>query len=46
MSVIQIILPLALVLAGLFLAAFVWSVRTRQLDDVDTPPLRMLDPDD
>lgn len=46
MSVIHIILPLALLLAGVFLGGFIWSVRTRQLDDVDTPPLRVLDPDD
>jgi cbb3-type cytochrome oxidase maturation protein len=46
MSVIYIVLPLALVLAGIGLAAFIWSVRKGQYDDLDTPAIRMLHDDD
>lgn len=46
MSVIYIVLPLALVLAGIGLAAFIWSVRHGQLDDLESPALRMLNDDD
>jgi cbb3-type cytochrome oxidase maturation protein len=42
MSVIYIMIPLALVLAGAALAAFIWSIRKGQLDDLDTPPTRVL----
>ncbi len=42
MSVLYIVLPLAIVMAGLALAAFIASVRDGQLDDLDTPQLRML----
>lgn len=42
MGALYFILPLALVIAGLAVAAFVWTVRSGQLDDVDTPPRRML----
>lgn len=43
MSVIYLVLPLAVILAGVFLVAFIWCVRRGQYDDVDTPALRMLD---
>jgi len=46
MSVIYIVLPLALVLAGIGLWAFIWSVRQGQLDDLDTPAVRMLHDDE
>jgi cbb3-type cytochrome oxidase maturation protein len=42
MSVLYLILPLALAIAGLAVGAFVWTVRSGQLDDVDTPPRRIL----
>ncbi|MDX9912187.1 MAG: cbb3-type cytochrome oxidase assembly protein CcoS [Phycisphaerales bacterium] len=42
MSVLLIVLPLALILAGIGVAAFVWTVRTGQMDDLDSPALRML----
>jgi len=45
-SVIYIALPAALVLAALFLAGFLWAIRDRQLDDLSTPPVRMLFDDD
>ena len=42
MIVLYIVLPLALLVAGAAVAAFGWSVRSGQLDDVDTPPRRIL----
>jgi len=42
MSVLYFIVPLALIIAGSAVAGFVWCVRSGQLDDVDTPPRRML----
>lgn len=46
MTALYIVLPLALVIAGAAVAAFVWTVRSGQLDDVDTPPRRILFDDD
>ncbi len=46
MTMLHIILPLALLIAGGAVAAFVWTVRSGQLDDVDTPPRRILIDDD
>ena len=42
MSVLYILIPAALILGLGFLAAFVWTLRRGQLDDLDTPPVRML----
>ena len=42
MTVLYLVLPLALLLAGAAVAAFAWTVRSGQLDDVDTPPRRIL----
>ncbi len=42
MSVIYVLLPVAAVLAAVGVAAFIWAVRHGQLDDLDTPPVRML----
>lgn len=42
MIALYIVLPLALLIGGLAVAAFVWTVRSGQLDDVDTPPRRIL----
>jgi cbb3-type cytochrome oxidase maturation protein len=41
-SVVFIVLPLALLLVGGAVAAFVWSARSGQLDDLDTPAVRMV----
>jgi len=46
MSVLFIVLPLALLLAAAGVAAFIWMARTGQLDDLDTPAVRMLFDDD
>jgi cbb3-type cytochrome oxidase maturation protein len=42
MSVLFIVLPLALLIVGSAVAGFVWSVRTGQLDDLETPAVRVL----
>jgi len=42
MEVISILLPLALLLGGVFVAAFLWSARTGQYDDLETPRHRLL----
>lgn len=42
MTVLFLILPLTLVFSGLAVTAYVWATRSGQLDDLDTPPLRML----
>ena len=49
MSVILLLIPLSIVIACAFLAAFVWAVRSGQYEDTCTPPMRLLldetDPD-
>jgi len=42
MNILYLILPLALIVSGAAVAAFIWTVRSGQLDDVDTPPRRIL----
>lgn len=42
MSVIFIILPLAIVMAAIAVAAFRWAVRGGQYDDLETPAYRAL----
>ena len=42
MSAVFIALPVALLLALVALAAFVWSVRSGQMDDLETPAHRVL----
>lgn len=45
MSVLYIVLPLALVVVGAAVAAFVWAAARGQFDDLDTPGLRVLHDD-
>jgi cbb3-type cytochrome oxidase maturation protein len=46
MSVLFIVLPLALLLAGGAVAAFVWAAKDGQFDDLDTPAVRVSQPDE
>ena len=46
MSAVYIALPFALLLALLFLAAFIWSVRSGQMDDLETPAHRIFGEDE
>ena len=42
MSVLFIVIPLALAVVLVAVVAYVWSARSGQFDDLDTPALRML----
>jgi cbb3-type cytochrome oxidase maturation protein len=42
MSVLFVAVPAALAFALSAVIAFLWASRSGQLDDLDTPPLRML----
>ena len=46
MSVLYVLIPIALVLSGVFVWAFLWAVRLGQFDDVKTPSLRILHDDE
>lgn len=45
MSVLYIVLPLAILLAIVAVVAFTWAVRSGQMDDLQTPALRVLHDD-
>lgn len=42
MRAILFLLPVALILGGVFAGLFVYAVRSGQFDDLDDPPERML----
>ena len=42
MSALLFLIPVALLLGGLGLAAFIWAVRTGQFDDMDGAAQRIL----
>lgn len=42
MSAIYLLLPLGLLIMAAAIAAFVWAVRDGQLDDLETPAVRVL----
>ena len=46
MSVILIMLPAALLLAGIGVAAFIFAAKRGQFDDLDTPAIRAVFDDD
>jgi cbb3-type cytochrome oxidase maturation protein len=46
MSVIVVLIGISVLVAGGFLIAFLWAVRTGQFDDKYTPSVRMLFDDD
>jgi cbb3-type cytochrome oxidase maturation protein len=46
MSVLFVAIPVAVLLASSGVIAFLWAARHGQLDDLETPPLRMLLDDD
>jgi cbb3-type cytochrome oxidase maturation protein len=45
-TTLYLVIPLALLVSGAAVVAFVWSVRRGQLDDLETPALRMLEEDE
>lgn len=46
MSVLFVVLPLAILIAGAFVAAFAWAAKAGQFDDLDTPAMRVAMEDD
>ncbi|MDZ7809748.1 MAG: cbb3-type cytochrome oxidase assembly protein CcoS [Arhodomonas sp.] len=46
MSILYVLIPLALVLLIVAVAAFFWAVRNGQFDDLDSPAYRILLDDD
>jgi cbb3-type cytochrome oxidase maturation protein len=42
MNILYLLVPAAVLLAAIGVAAFAWAVRTGQFDDVDTPPVRAI----
>lgn len=42
MSVLFVVLPLAILIVAGAVGAYVWSARSGQFDDLDTPAVRML----
>lgn len=42
MSVVFVLVFAAIIMAGAFLVAFIWSVKNGQYDDTYTPSVRML----
>ena len=42
MSVVIVLVIISVIVAGTFLAAFIWSVKKGQYDDDYTPSVRML----
>jgi cbb3-type cytochrome oxidase maturation protein len=42
MSVLYLVVPLALLVVGVAVWAFIWAAGRGQFDDLDTPALRML----
>jgi cbb3-type cytochrome oxidase maturation protein len=45
MSVLYIVLPLALLVVGAAVAAFLWAAKRGQFDDMETPAVRALHDD-
>ena len=46
MSILFVLIPLAVVMLGVALAAFFWAIGHAQFDDLDTPGVRVLLDDD
>ncbi len=42
MSIIYVLIAISVIVALVFFAAFIWSVRQGQYDDTYTPSIRML----
>lgn len=46
MNMLFVLIPLAMLLLGVAIAAFFWAVRSGQFDDLDTPAVGILLDDD
>jgi len=41
-SVLYVVVPLALVIVAIALAGYLWAVRSGQMDDLETPGIRVI----
>lgn len=46
MRILYLLIPLTVAVLGIAIAAFIWSVRTGQFDDLEGPAYRILMDDD
>lgn len=46
MEILYLLVPLAVILAGVIVWAFLWSIRSGQFDDLEGPAHRILMDDD
>lgn len=46
MSVVFVLVPVAVAIVAVAIAAFLWATRRGQFDDLETPALRMLRDDE
>ena len=46
MNILVYLVPFAILLGGIWLAAFFWTLRSGQYDDLDRAPWRFLDDED
>ena len=46
MEAIKILIPMAIAMGAVFVGLFIWSTKSGQYDDLDTPSKRMLLDDD
>lgn len=46
MNILVVLIPVSLVLGGIGLAAFLWSLRSNQYDDLEGDAWRILSEDD
>lgn len=46
MTVLFVLVPLALAIAAAAVVAFLWAVKNGQLDDLETPAVRILQDDE
>ena len=46
MSVLFLVVPLALLVVAIAVWAYVWAANSGQMDDLETPAIRMLHDDD
>jgi cbb3-type cytochrome oxidase maturation protein len=46
MSVLYLVVPLALVIVAVGAGAYLWAVRDGQMDDLETPGLRVIRDDE
>lgn len=42
MSILYLVVPLALVIVAVALAGYLWAVKSGQMDDLETPGIRVI----